>query len=604
MLCKFLLLFGVTVKVAYATATGTAAQASGFEPFYQQIAGFGGAAVRVAIDPYFQRLKAGDNLLELSDEQFKEFATIYLHARKLFKDSFSIVGSFNFSEKAAADGGMPMVAPKHDILANIPLAEMDALLLRAHFARCDALTDDSAKLNRNLQLVRLVVPEGQIISKSRSNLERGSLIFDKELAEKICNARQIPKFMGYPSSIFYYKETAGSGRYRILCTDDQYRVIQLAKHPYLGAVFLGDIQAASGSEWGIADLRDADYQSHPKHPDFYHYGKPKLDNGVLFDRNGNCFTKSGLVLIPGKPFSHCYLLYDYYWHQEAQQMCLEQRAIFTKQSFDIPGIAHLINAFGGFETVDAQGLGFIAIADDATATQAPTAAQPDFPAITAVQARMLLPYLYLAQEEFAGSSAAIVRHDGDDETFAPTTTAQEFSTVDTAINYLENILTDQPEMQLPVALPASVASAPQAAAPKPRTKRAAAPRLTPEQQAELQRQALIAAKAKKLEGIRTYFRRQAEQLKHHSMEQANAVIVRMYQALGHHGVQLTGDTRTRGDHFARAAQVAGGHSSFFAGLVLRGGRGFQAGTLKTIIDNHMDKAMQALRRDLRVAGDS
>jgi hypothetical protein len=103
-----------------------------------------------------------------------------------------------------------------------------------------------------------------------------------------------------------------------------------------------------------------------------------------------------------------------------------------------------------------------------------------------------------------------------------------------------------------------------------------------------------AKKLLKLEGIREHFRRKAAELNHYSLAETQQILVRLYTELAPHGIHATGDSRTRGDHFAfRITAEATGHSAF-VGLALRGKEGFASGTVKKIIDNHMDNAMRLL----------
>ena len=102
------------------------------------------------------------------------------------------------------------------------------------------------------------------------------------------------------------------------------------------------------------------------------------------------------------------------------------------------------------------------------------------------------------------------------------------------------------------------------------------------------------AKFKKLEGIREHFKRKAADLKHYRLDETTEILGRLYKSLSHHGIEITGESRIRGDHFAfEITAMATGHSAF-SGLVLRSDEGFQVGTVKKIIGNHVDAAIRLL----------
>lgn len=108
-----------------------------------------------------------------------------------------------------------------------------------------------------------------------------------------------------------------------------------------------------------------------------------------------------------------------------------------------------------------------------------------------------------------------------------------------------------------------------------------------------------AKKLRKLEGIRTHFRNKVAYLKHYSREETLQVLDRVYTALSHHGIHATGKSRTRGDHyFFEITAEATGHSAS-VGLVLRRKEGFQSGTVKKIINDHIDNALLLLKSILR-----
>lgn len=244
-----------------------------------------------------------------------------------------------------------------------------------------------------------------------------------------------------PETRYYQESTSDEARYRIFSMTSDRIGSLLPQHPIFSSVFLGDVQVPA-ADWTLTDLREADHLTNPRPRDFYQFGTPTIKNGALFRKDGTIIEKRGIVIMPGEPFSHCYLVLSNYKNVEFDQMCFEEHAVITKQSVDIPGMAFLINAFGGFETIDEQRIGFIEPVNEAPAYSAESGIRaaagaepsPSTRNISMAQARMLLPYLYLLED-----SQSI---EADQETRIAQTSA--------AIHLLETILTvesDEPTLE-------------------------------------------------------------------------------------------------------------------------------------------------------------
>lgn len=297
-------------------------------------------------------------------------------------------------------------------------------------------------------------------------------------------------------------------------------------------------------------------------------------------------------------------------------MCFEEHAVITKQSIDIPGIAFLINAFGGFETIDEQRIGFIESVNEEpphhaeAEVRAGAGAEPSSStqSISIAQARMLLPYLYLLEDS---QSVETEEETNDEINFAQTRAAINLvesvlseTGVDESDGSMEedeeNISFDTIESTHVLTVPA-VSAAVTAAAPTTSKKTISKEEALAIQRArkdKLQEES-TAKKLRKLEGIRAHFRGKAAKFRHYNLEETQKMLSRLYIALSHHGIHATGESRTRGDHHSFETTAASTGHSASVGLVLRGREGFQSGTVKKIIDDHVDNALLLLKLMLR-----
>lgn len=118
------------------------------------------------IDPIFSILSSGNRaeICEIPDKEFDAFVQTYMVMRIAFKRSFLVIGSFSIS-KAASTEGAPLLPPQHNIVAHIPLQEMDDMLMQAQFLRCAAVVDSRARMIRELSFFKMG-KKRQILGKS------------------------------------------------------------------------------------------------------------------------------------------------------------------------------------------------------------------------------------------------------------------------------------------------------------------------------------------------------------------------------------------------------------------------------------------------------
>ena len=554
-----------------------------------------GSVARAALEPIFRIIATGSvkNITLISDDQFNTFAANYMVARQVFKASFKVFLIF-------CPGVSVTEQPKHDITANLPINKMDDMLLWAQFVRYNQIVDPKQRMMKQMNFiqfkaVREVTPKKLVPT---NQIKLATKLIDSALRVYGTSPKELPE------TRYYQEQTSRGMRYRIFSVtcDDSGKPLDhctLPNHPIFDSVFFGDVDIP-GSDWALEDTRHEDYRTNPKGHGTYHCGTPTVKNGAIFQKDGKLFEQSGIIIVPKEPFPHCYLVLDYYKHSEFGQMCLEERAIITKQSVDMPGITSFINAFGGFETIDEQGIGFLECLNEEHPD--PTGAGAEFEpssstqSISIAQARMLLPYLYLLQDSQSNEV--------------------DLTQTSAAINLLETVLTLEPEADdssvdeeksehvleastLPVIGAAATVVAPTTS--KRTVSRESEVLSKQQSREEKQEEERTAKKLRKLEGIRGYFRKEAAKLKHYSLTQTQEMLERLYTALSPHGIHATGKSRTRGDHHLfEVTSEATGHSAS-VGLVLRGKEGFQSGTVKKIIDDHMNKAIQLVRSMLTPA---
>ncbi len=212
-----------------------------------------------------------------------------------------------------------------------------------------------------------------------------------------------------------------------------------------------------------------------------------------------------------------------------------------KQSIDIPGIAFLINAFGGFETIDEQRIGFIESVNEEpphhaeAEVRAGAGAEPSSSTqrISIAQARMLLPYLYLLEDS---QSVETEEETNDEINFAQTRAAINLvesvlseTGVDESDGSMEedeeNISFDTIESTHVLTVPA-VSAAVTAAAPTTSKKTISKEEALAIQRArkdKLQEES-TAKKLRKLEGIREHFKREAAKLNHYSLTETQQML--------------------------------------------------------------------------------
>jgi hypothetical protein len=572
-------------------------------PFYEQLNRTSnnahGKIAQTALEPIFKIIASGDipAITSIPDDVFNAFSANYMVARHLFKESFRILSMFSL-------GSCVGEQPKHDMTANLPVNKMDDMLLWAWSIRCDQIDDSITRMRKQMDFIQFkTVIEGKIKKLVPTN----QLKPEKNLVVSALRAYGRPQ-VALPETYYYQEQTPASTRYRIFSAtcDSAGRPLdhhRLPNHPIFGSLFFGDVKVPGGT-WALEDTRKDDWRSKPRSPG-YPCGAPMIKNGAIFRKDGTLFEKNGIVIVPQKPFRHCYLVLEYYKNPTFTQMCLEERAVITEQSVDIAGIVCFVTAFGGFGTIKEQGIGFIECMDAGHPHPTGECADSSSEAqnISIAQARMLLPYLYLLE-------------------YSPLGEAGQEANFKQAINLLENVLaiesgaddslgtdasTDhlfdikEPEHVTVSPTPAESAAAAAAFVPttsKRNTSKEEAPDIQQLREARLEEER-TEKKRQKLEGIREYFRREAAKLNQYSRAQTEEVLERLYAALSPHGIHVTGKARTRGDHhlFEVTADTTGHSAS--VGLVLRGKEGFQSGTVKKIIDDHVDNALVLLKLMLR-----
>lgn len=404
----------------------------------------------------------------------------------------------------------------------------------------------------------------------------------------------------------YYKETVnGRSVYRIY-TVDPYNFCDLA-HPMFSGVHYGDVKLPQQKPWMISDMRGGDIE-----PQKYHSSAPKITNGFLLGKNGQLIETPGIVVIPKKPFSHNYLVLAYYRNPDFHQMCMEEVAILSKTSFDQPGVAALINILGGFEALDQMGIGFL---PDINGSQTDVSSRQDA-TLTVVQARMLLPALYQLEESgklrrsIELLESIVLEHEVSLPQFNEVL-QQDATTIETQRAQVEF----DRRVELPYSYPdlaseirkemAEVLTGVSLTVDKARTKAVANLRakIKPTKaEIEIQKERLRAQrKTEKLTGIGEHFKRIAAQQSHYDTDAARQLVERLHCAFESHGVVSTGEGRTRGSHEAEEFVNTQTGARVLMGMVRRPtSEGFESGTLKAIINDHVERAIRTLLVTLEI----
>lgn len=539
-------------------------------PFYEKMGQRDGGIAQFVLERFFQEISTGVPVLirALPDGEFEHFVTNYLVARKLFKDSFRVV----FRVRSRSDRAESVT---HSMAEHLPAHKMDDLILQALFIRYGAIAEPRERIRNQLNLLRI-----------RSDENRGEFLPRADLMTK--SRTLYPDVAGLPENRYYVEQTAAGPRYRVYTVED-YLYIPF-NHPEFHGMFQGDVEIPAAT-WAIADLRGG-----VGAPDIYHFGKPKIKNGALFTKDRTLVQQEGLMVVARKPFSHCYLVCDYYRHPEFDQMCVEERGILSKSSVDMPGMQRFIDVLGGFEELDRTGIGFLPYRFDSMEQQADAQAQQG---LSISQARMLLPYLYLLQDEDPAITAPAIQLLED-----MIVEAEEDITVASAEEAEAGV--GQPQT-IPmigagagVELVAPVARGEDLTRQHTHRRREETTPMVPSE--EEQKAKKIQERIGKLEKIRAHFRRKAGELRHYSAADTEEMIRRLHTAFSHHGVVRTGATRIRGSHAATEVTdiTSAGQHSVFLGLVRRDHKeGFGAGTLKAIINDHTDRVIKLLTSQVR-----
>ncbi len=330
-------------------------------PFYQQLnrtsRNVNGEIARDALEPVFKIISTGsiDSVKEIPDDIFSTFLADYMVARCIFKESFNVVLVFSTNSRIGEE-------PKHDMVANLPITKMDDMLVWAWSVRCQ-IVDPRQRMLKQMTFVQFkkVTECGE-----QKLLPTNQILLAKKPIDSVLKKYGMSKKV-LPDALYYEELTQTGVRYRIftktMCDDGSpYSCFELPNHPAFYCVFLGDVQIPQ-VDWVLKDTRDEDYLVNPRSESFYQCGVPTVKNGAIFLKDGTLFNRSGIVVIPKKPFRHCYLLLSYYRHPEFDQMCLEERAVITRQSVDRLDIGAFIASLGGFEKIDHERLGFLECLD-------------------------------------------------------------------------------------------------------------------------------------------------------------------------------------------------------------------------------------------------
>ncbi|MCX7342853.1 MAG: hypothetical protein NT128_01735, partial [Proteobacteria bacterium] len=208
--------------------------------------------------------------------------------------------------------------------------------------------------------------------------------------------------------------------------------------------------------------------------------------------------------------------------------------------------------------------------------------------ISTDEARNLLPYLYLLRENYSEEMS-------DPEPTEGVITLLENILAEAS----EGIIVDDGEEKSEDAeeLPGIATMESGSAIPTRKTSKSAFKEMdaySKQSQREKLEMESFAKRTRKLEGIREHFKREAAKLKHYSLEETQNILTRLHTALSHHGIHATGKSRIRGDHLGFEITAESTGNSTLVGLVLRGKEGFQSGTLKKIIGDHVSNALKLL----------
>lgn len=559
-------------RVVYPLRTMTKAERM---PFYEKLGQRDGGIAQFVMERFFQEISTGvPGLIKaLPDGEFEHFVTNYLVARKLFKDSFRVV----FRVRSGSDRAESVT---HSMVEHLPAHKMDDLILQALFIRYGAIAEPRERIRNQLNLLRI-----------RSDENRGEFLPRADLMTK--SRTLYPDVAGLPENRYYVEQTAAGPRYRVYTVEDCLYIP--FNHPEFHGMFQGDVEIPAAT-WAIADLRGG-----VGAPDRYHFGKPKIKNGALFRKDRTLVQQEGLMVVARKPFSHCYLVCDYYRHPDFDQMCVEERGILSKSSVDMPGMQRFIDVLGGFEELDKTGIGFLPYRfasmgqQQADATSAPQGQQ----GLSISQARMLLPYLYLLADEdpaVVGSAIQLLEDiivDAEDD-------IEVASAEETKAEAVQPQTIPMIGAGAGVELVAPVARGEDLTRQHAHRRREETTPMVPSE--EEQKAKKIQGRIAKLEKIRVHFRRKAGELRHYSAADTEEMIRRLHTAFSHHGVVRTGATRIRGSHAATEVTdiTSAGRHSVFLGLVRRDHKeGFGAGTLKAIIDDHTDRVINLLTSQVR-----
>jgi len=453
------------------------------------------------------------------------------------------------------------------------------------------------------------------VIKKGSNSEKGEFDIDpKELPQDPC--------FKDPSVLRYFKESGPNGRYRI------YDATKATKLPNESSFLL----YGWGNEIGGS----------------YHMDDKSLPHGdgFILDKQGHLVTQRGIVFIHGAIFRDDTHVYSYERNPFMAGMFLSDKGMLAfkqqnAQKYFSPDISEFLSDLaGGMERIKKEKLVFVPMPEPEMDEKSSN------DGVTVRDAQNILPYFYKLQEYAKGESET----DEKDEK-----SGGENAKVDKAILALEHIIAEDAYTKVGRLLEDEIANElaskevdeavekdeketrnlleqeadriykayPQpekkksedggkkkrkpteqeqkeVAAEKEKAKKQAIKKLKSEKAAALKiskaKPIQESAKAKMLEKIRTKYRAQAAEKKHFGSTAAQRILGNMQkEIMDQMALKETGETM-RGSHGGKEVVSLETGKSVILPLVRRPEKeGFKDGTLKTIIEDHIERVLRILK---------
>ncbi len=311
-------------------------------------------------------------------------------------------------------------------------------------------------------------------------------------------------------------------------------------------------------------------------------------NGFLLNKEGGLIEDPGFFVMRSNDKQYACYLYDY--NPDLQAMAFYSMGGFLDTLEDTldPKMAHLqymLNNVGGLKRLEAEGAVFLPHHHSEQG-------------LTLTHAKALLPYLYQLQQQLRESPDAEI----NTEALTQVIDQAEGLIFEEMAPKVQPLLEQQIQKEIeskslktPPSFEGTTSQTVGHHTPKkPHVKKTKKSEKSPIRNGEeSDTQVKEQAKIRLLEKIRTNFLAKASEKHHYKTAEAGSLLGQLANAFRKVGMNKTENATTHGSHTALEMTTQQGHS-FYLSLAKRSQKdGYHAGTLKTVVNDYVDRAIKA-----------